>query len=298
MWRYGAIADRRIRAHAWSPADMAAANALFWTPTGWDGSEEFASRSVSLAVKLPKVAHVSLLSWASAKTLIVTLQGVQAFYVIAGPLFGTLPGPSFSIDTAFIELAMLGLLRLFAALWLTDDFVYVMDDDIRIGSLTGHVSPEDHWMRDSLDLTGHLDPPTALTENRFRKTSWPSRLFRVFFITPLIAMWVTAVLWLVRGTIFTVTQFLAVVAGVAGSAVAITIYVYYAARHGLKSTVIPCIASTWYKALSGVLYFVFLVFAVISVVETRRTQCGTYTTVPIERGDPGCVQHGSTSSGF
>src|SRR3954464_218172 len=74
LWRYAAITDRRIRALDWSPADMAAANAIFWTSSGWDGSEETAAQSAQFCVRLPDKARMTLISSDSIKTLIITLQ--------------------------------------------------------------------------------------------------------------------------------------------------------------------------------------------------------------------------------
>ena len=41
IWRYYAIADRRVRALDWDKSDMAACNAVFWNGEKgrWDGSE-------------------------------------------------------------------------------------------------------------------------------------------------------------------------------------------------------------------------------------------------------------------
>src|SRR5271154_7311880 len=47
VWRWYAIADRRLRACNWDSADMAACNAVFWDArkARWDGSEDIMLRS-------------------------------------------------------------------------------------------------------------------------------------------------------------------------------------------------------------------------------------------------------------
>lgn len=50
LWRYTAITDRRIRARFWNRADLAATNALFWTPRGWDGSEAMVQHSLTAPI--------------------------------------------------------------------------------------------------------------------------------------------------------------------------------------------------------------------------------------------------------
>lgn len=96
LWRYAAIADRRIRARDWSRVDMAAANAIFWTSDGWDASESMVERSLLYCTHLPDHGRVALLSVDMLKTGIVTLQGVQTFVVLIRALGATtLRVPSF-----------------------------------------------------------------------------------------------------------------------------------------------------------------------------------------------------------
>ncbi|KAK2630056.1 hypothetical protein QTJ16_000876 [Diplocarpon rosae] len=129
IWRYFAIADRRIRAKAWDANHLAASNSLFWTRRGWDGSEAMIERSRRYCIKPPGCTRSPILSKSFAKTVIVTLQGVQAAYALVGGLSGSSDlATSVSISSIFFPLAVIGLLRLFAAPWLTDDFVYAEGD--------------------------------------------------------------------------------------------------------------------------------------------------------------------------
>jgi hypothetical protein len=80
LWRYFAIADRRLRAKRWSAANLSSSNVYFWTRSGWDGSEALTRKSQAYCVSLPRSKHATLLSWSTAKTIIVALQGADSFY--------------------------------------------------------------------------------------------------------------------------------------------------------------------------------------------------------------------------
>lgn len=285
VWRYGVIADRRIRARRWSPLDTAAANAIFWTRTGWDGSEEMAHQSVLCCVHLPALSHVAPLSWATTKTVIVSIQGFQAIYTLAAALAGTSHTPiSFAVDKIFFPLPVFGLLRLCAAFWLTDDFVYNLRDDIQMVFLSEAPTELSEVDLPSRDMAKLLDPSSVLTtESRFRPTSfWASRIFRGLYVTPLVIIWAFGPLYLIpwpeHGRSFTVTSFMAGVIGAIFTTAALCIYVYYAFWLGSTSTIIPCIVSPWYKAFTIFYYMSMGAAVVVSAIETRRTSCGTYTT--------------------
>jgi hypothetical protein len=91
-------------------------------PHGWDGSEEMLLSSSTHCRQLPESKRVALCSW---DIIIVTLQGIQATYSLANGLIGNGAfGATIALDSIFSPLAICGLFRLFAALWLTDDFVF------------------------------------------------------------------------------------------------------------------------------------------------------------------------------
>lgn len=167
IWRYAAIADRRIRSRTWRPVDMAAANAIFWTDKGWDGSEEMATRSVRYCVTPPPSSHASLLSWEFLKTAIVTLQGVQALYVFGGGITGATKMPRFALDTIFFPAAFLGLLRLFAASWLTSEYVYAPLAEDRIHRDINEGESESHGDINSHAKTKHERYPSDTDDETF-----------------------------------------------------------------------------------------------------------------------------------
>lgn len=78
LWRYAAIINRRIRFEAWNNIEIAATNALFWTPQGWDGTESMIQRCLPYATHLPHKARVDFVSLEMVKNVVVFLQGVQA----------------------------------------------------------------------------------------------------------------------------------------------------------------------------------------------------------------------------
>ncbi|KAJ1323460.1 hypothetical protein MN608_11615 [Microdochium nivale] len=110
------------------------------TVGGWDGTEAMIAASAPYCTALPLQAHAELLSWDTVKTLIITLQGVQALYVLAGSLVGgrgnivggaTNFRPQDGLDAAFFPLTLIGLFRLAAACWLTStDFGYAARDEV------------------------------------------------------------------------------------------------------------------------------------------------------------------------
>lgn len=131
VWRYYAIASRRIRARHWDCLDIVAANTVFWTGrSGWDGSEEAAVLFQSPYHWRTLPQHRSLTVFSGLETLAVTFQGVSALLGYIAEILG--PNDAFwapfytpglqSLSNIFQPLTVLGLMRLFSALWLTSDF--------------------------------------------------------------------------------------------------------------------------------------------------------------------------------
>jgi hypothetical protein len=78
VWRWYAIADRRLRA----------CNAVFWNSekARWDGSEDIMLRSRVWISKAPGLSYVPLVSTSSLMAVVVILQGVQASFIIFAAL--------------------------------------------------------------------------------------------------------------------------------------------------------------------------------------------------------------------
>ena len=165
---------------------MAAANAIFWTSTGWDGSEEMATRSVQYCVRVPERARMTFFSSDSIKTLIITLQGIQTVFLSEFNIYGNAHKvamakiqSAIALDNAF-SLALIGLLRLFAAFWVTAEFSYVAIEDIPLGlSRAFAISADSLQMQPFGDVEPlvHLETSKPIDNSGFRPTSWPSRVF-------------------------------------------------------------------------------------------------------------------------
>ncbi|KAI1385461.1 uncharacterized protein F4822DRAFT_345042 [Hypoxylon trugodes] len=293
LFRYAAISDRRIRALKWDNYTMAATNALFWTGKGWDGSEEMLSRGFAHCAHMPEHSRVKLLSWEMAKTVIITLQGAQPFYCLVCILIGSMDvNTNMAMDGIFPSLAILGLLRLCAAMWLTGDFVYTTYPSSQsrpmtpTRSATIERSTEYKGSFDSL-----LDPEffmPAPPEYRFHPPSyWPSRVFRAAFLIVILALAVLCTMFLVpwsKATMYTTTSLMVGMMNIIYLAASILSYGYYSFR-GTSSTIIPCISSLWYKIYTIFLMTFMIALVIISAIETRETPCGKYTSLPGEVGD-------------
>jgi hypothetical protein len=106
---------------------MAACNAVFWDAERkrWDGSEEIMVRSRGWITKMPEKPHVRFLSASSFTTLVLTEQGAQMIYLIAQGYIRGSRHVRLGLPGVFAGLQLLGLIRLFAALWLSSDYSYM-----------------------------------------------------------------------------------------------------------------------------------------------------------------------------
>jgi hypothetical protein len=297
IWRYFAIADRRIRAKDWSAVDMAASNALFWTTRGWDGSEEMIQRTRSHCLKFPDKPRATIFSKSFVKTAVITIQGVQAIIVLLKGFFSNNVFISnIAIDTIFFPLAVLGLLRLFAAPWLTEDYFYAeLEDRSTAPALKGTPSsPGPQTIPYLLSETrttstmGLLDPADYAPATQFHPVnSWRGRLFRFIFLIPVTFLWVMTLLYIIptgngqRVMYLSPTLLLVNIFYLFFLTVTLVTYIYYFIRGPSATTVIPCIVSTWYQIYHASLIFMVLVTIIVASVETRKTTCGTYTTWPL-----------------
>ncbi|KAK6819635.1 hypothetical protein PG987_016118 [Apiospora arundinis] len=298
LWRYASIADRRIRARAWDRTDIAAANAIFWTDDGWDGSESMVERSRSYCTHMPDHARIAFFSSEMIKTWIITLQGVQTISVLTRNLTGGNVKETFdrslAVDFVFSPLSFIGLLRVFCALWLTDDFNYTSNRAISRTTELSQLGTESNTMRRS-SMDSLLDSPNCqpLSGHRYRPTSFSiSRAFRVFFLLLLLAMLATALLFLIgsdeslESGYYTATSFSVALFYVVFLAATSGICAVYFAT-GSSSTVIPCITAAWYKAYTVAIMAFAVATFIIACIETRETICGRFTSMGGLPGDMG-----------
>lgn len=264
IWRYAMITDRWIRCSSWDNNAVAATNALFWTAEGWDGSEEMIEVSYKHCLYLPETTRVPILSSEMMKTLIVTLQGAQSIYTIVSGVAGSLESSntlnSLALDTIFFPLAVMGLLRLFCAFWLTSDYAYAAIPTSYAAFETSHLFVGSGGNGRPLEYS---DEHTVFTPPKLRPVSyWASRAYRILFLLPLLGLWTIPVLFFTyvpwdnqrhdSSTDFSVTLFVLILFYLVLFTSTVAIVLYHFVR-GYTSTVLPCIQSVWYRAYSTVL---------------------------------------------
>ncbi|KAL6914764.1 hypothetical protein FSST1_012524 [Fusarium sambucinum] len=303
LWRYAAIADRRIRAKSWNRTDLAPTNAVFWTNRGWDGSEAMIAKSAAYCYRFPDSTRISIFSREMITTIIVTSQGIQAGVLLVGALNKD-NNPGFTkwmaVDAIFFPLAMIGLLRLCCAFWLNDDYGYT----------TAHSTtpePPVFYGHSSTDFTElgkiSLLPRTDSNETssstllerslsdqqpRFKtpSSSWGSKVFRSFFLFLVLSLLALDTLFIIRGGTHTATSFFFTLYYMFFLAMTAMIFTPYLWQGKTTTTIIPCITSTAYKAYTGLIFAITVAVIVVACVETRRTPCGKYTSGHGIEADP------------
>lgn len=309
VWRYFAIADRRIRSKAWSKPDLATANAIFWTSQGWNGSEDVAVQfhtSLGAASGIHDI-HQTTLSWTNLQTAIVTFQGLQASYIIIGnnfPALGFLTPAgymAFALDNIFLCIALLGLVRLCAAPWLTDDFHATLQSVV-----SSHRSGlKTETSVSSLDLEEmemvmipvaefdqlHRGWTQARIEKQYHHHS--NRNCRAMRIaaTAVVMFPVAMSGWQLSplsssGEHYTVTIIVYIVfyLFLTLATTAIFIFHFTCREQSTTSTTLPCINAVWYKIYTAVLVILAIVLVALAAVETRKAPCGKYTVWTPELG--------------
>ena len=284
---------------------MAGNCALFWTGNGWDGSEEMMLKSRAFCTRIPSLRRISFVSVSMATTVIVTIQGIQSVY---SPLQGYSDGNyafGLAFDTIFFSLAFLGLMRIPAALWLTEDFSYA--DINRIQRRAGEemedleleaVSTKSPARARTLSDIGLLAADSALLispeEIFYPSNCWRSMIIRVIFLTPLVGSLALSTAYIGQsqpgyGNFFTGTHLVLILFYLAVTVGAVVTFMIYFWKGNTGDTVLPCIGQTWYKIYTGVLIFLAVAAMVVSGLETRKTKCGTYTTMRPYYDQFGCA---------
>ncbi|KAF7538352.1 hypothetical protein G7054_g3020 [Neopestalotiopsis clavispora] len=291
IYRYGAIVERRLRAYKWEPIDFAAANALFWTERGWDGSEDMVISSLPYCTMLPKSTTLRIVSVQMMKTVITASQGMQAAISLVGPMMDTVYimfSAQPAVDFTFGPLAMLGLLRLLPSAWLSDEFLYTA-----IPSGTSYpilkTSKIIEQRRVSWDSLLQDSPSDASIEIRYQPASyWPSRLFRFMYLGILVALWVLLLCWalipdktVARSHImyYTATSFSIAVFYFITFTITTVTYGWYSVQGQTTSTILPCISRLWFKAYASLWLLSAALLVTLAALETYKTPCGVYTSI-------------------
>lgn len=248
-------------------------------------------------LRLPEHTHVEVASLTTLKTVITTLQGVSALYLLIGAISGAaLPGVAigFGIDAVFFPLAILGLLRLCAAMWLTEDFVYQRDGLRNITPTETIVQthrtllPKDSGMeldRQPTALEPLITSPFETAGFKSPAQSWKSHLFRIFFLLLLGGVWTLALLIItpVLGDtlFFTTTTFVLGLFYFVFITVSLILYTFYFIRGQTTTTILPCISSTWYRMYTLLLMGLMVVLIFIASIEMNKSPTGLYTSADL-----------------
>ncbi len=263
-------------------------------------------KSRAICTRVPSLRRISFASVSMATTLIVTLQGAQAIYL---PVVGYVNGNyafGVAFSSIFSPLAFLGLMRLPAALWLTQDYSYADIDHMQV---TGVDETE------GLDLIDMTTKNTASSrafpyrglderdggrsvsaEERFYPSnSWRSIIIRFLFLVPLLGSVALSAAYIGQsqpaygGVFFTSTHIVVVTFYLVLAIGIILTFSVYFWKGNTTNTVLPCIGATWYKVYTGILILLAVVAMVISGLETRKSTCGIYTTMRPSVDQFGCA---------
>jgi hypothetical protein len=291
-WRYAMIADRRIRARAWSPADLAASNAAFWTGVHWDGSEAIMLESRAWVTRAPHRNRVDWISVSIVGTIIVTIQGVQAIYQLSEILWRHVT-PIQGLAGLFVPLALGSLFRIPCALWLTSDFGYGDGDGPAVDGSWPLSRPDTGRTGQSMVALGvggtlNMDDQMAVHGSSMRSQKyWKAVLFRLFYLFFILAI----ILAFGVGHILAQPDLPEVASVItlhflyiSFCLVMFVLSIYYFVTQQGNTTLIPCINSTWYTIFTVLWYAWALVCIIFACIEMRRTTCGVYTTFPPSAG--------------
>lgn len=251
LWRYHAIADRRLRSKSWSREDLAATNALFWDGEHWDGSEVIMIRSRNFPSKLLNSTHVDFLSGSTLATITMTIQGAYSVFIVVTN------GSMSDLADFFAPLAVIGLFRLQSAFWLSDEGAYLpfsnCDGSIMTTPFEARVSEELYsawgrrgvifrswWICSMAGLAGYA--LYSCTDILF--TTW----------VPGDCIYASNLLERVFYTVLTVSAF--------------TIHSFYVLRGQSRTTLVPCIQAMRYKIYTYLMMLLALLGITFSAVET------------------------------
>jgi hypothetical protein len=291
VWRYYIIVDRRVRARSWDQCDMAACNAVFWDAERkrWDGSEEIMVRSRGWITKMPEKPHVRFLSASSFTTLVLTEQGAQMIYLIAQGYIRGSRHVRLGLPGVFAGLQLLGLIRLFAALWLSSDYSYMNFRGSGLGSEISETPLEKQVRENILEarVSNHL-LEVNVRDRLLPLHCWQGIIYRAFWLSTIWSILGSAagacseVFWyyppglpydpsshMVWRTLYFALSFFGIL-----------IHTFYIIRGKTQSTIIPCIHDSWYKIFTIFIFILAVVCTVLSCFEMRIRSDGIVTTLP------------------
>ena len=296
LWRYFAVADRRIRAKCWDKRDMAASNAAFWDARNmrWDGGDELLVPSRRWITREPAGSHVSLMSASVLATLGLTMQSIQ---VIVSWTKDSKSAHD-TLNMVFSSFASFSLFRLVAAYWLSDDYGFkttglkLRHESLSVAHsqwrLMGSISELDAYsalLEGGLAGAGEPSPGSRLHTT----SSWRGRASRIamgFLLLGSFGYGLSAIgpgiIWHQEDAVTATEALVRVFYGFIAAG-AFSIFGYYIVLGQNRSTILPCIQEPWYKWYTMLLVALAAAALVFSSLETHSCPgrpANTYTTYP------------------
>jgi hypothetical protein len=221
-------------------------------------------------------------------TVIVTLQGVQALYEL---LLVEKFNNNINLAAVFLPLALIGLIRLPSALWITDGFAYNHYDvklsyerGSQVTTTTKTGCHELITVPLSGDDTPQWPPPTSddISYAEFRpRTSIHGYVERIIFLTPLLGMAGLTVFWTYwvskDGGYITGTRLFSLMLWFTFSLGSAFVFILNIARAQDRTTVVPGVSTLWYRLYSAILFLLMLALFITASIETKQTWCGKIT---------------------
>lgn len=299
IWRYYAIVDRRIRAHDWDRADMAASNVIFWDGRGWDGSERLMLESRRWVTKLPPKTRIDWISSSTLATLAMTIQGVGAVATLAHFRYAKWNGAPDGLPTIFNVLALLSFARLPAFLWLSDENGFeAVKGRVPIANDKQHTDLEWVCIDSNVSLDYCLQSiPSADTseivhshelESRLKSNNiFAARLWQVFgliaALCPGVGVYLTTIS-LGPSPFIIITSLSSLCLSMYYAVLcvsALLIFVYHILKGQAGNTALPCMNSTWYKWLNVLMILLAVLMFVTNALETKILPNGKTSTYSI-----------------
>jgi hypothetical protein len=229
------------------------------------------------------------MSASTVVTGVLTLQSVQSLFSIILGLMFPMSGFGHGLSIIFLLLGCLGITRLPAAFWLSNDYGYLSAVE-GPGRRTAETH-RDHLVSVKLGLpevTDRLLDDTCVADRLVDIRSWKGRVYRVWWALSLLVLLgasaasTTKIWWgyppsLPYTSVSRVTfQGMYLVTTVS----AVFIHLFYVLTGNARTTLIPCIHAMWYKVFTVLLMLAAMVCLVLSTLETRILQYGTVSSLP------------------
>jgi len=293
VWRYYSIAYFRLRTPSWDAADLAAANAAFWDikTRRWDGTDHALLLSRRYLTSPPESSHVKFVSGSTLATIILTLQGVQAIFFVVGNVVSDFIHFPDGLPTLFLPIGLLGLLRLPAAAWVSNEWGYTFPKKrnelgykIReFGKEYTALGTSEAMGEDPEECRSQLVKERRLLDIR----SWKCLAYRAWWILSISGVMVLAIKDIasdfnpdVLSRPLSISNLLYLIMYLELCTGFLLITPALVLQRDHASTIIPCIQSLWYKLYTGLMMLTALAAVIVASLETVQLPDGRFTTVP------------------